>query len=155
MRKSKIISWAVLLLFVAIQFIRPKRNNSEKVAGSAFVKLYAVPDSVNSILQSACYDCHSNHTRYPWYSDVQPFGWMLSRHIIRGKSKLNFSEFNNYSQRRQISKLKEITNQVEDNEMPLKSYKLLHKSARLSVAKKKLIISWMRNKADSISSIDQ
>ena len=155
MRKRKIIFWAVLLLFVGIQFIRPKRNNSEKVGGSAFVKLYAVPDSMNTILQLACYDCHSNHTRYPWYSNIQPFGWVLARHINRGKSKLNFSEFNNYSIRRQISKLKEIANQVEDNEMPLSSYKWLHKNARLSVEEKILIIKWMRSKADSISTLNQ
>jgi hypothetical protein len=154
MRTRKIISWAVLLLITAIQFIRPVRNNSEEVAGAAFVKQYAVPDSVNSILTASCFDCHSNHTRYPWYSNVQPFGWILARHIKRGQVQLNFSEFSSYSIRRQISKLKAVANQVEDNDMPLPSYKWLHKEARLSEKEKTTLANWMRTKADSLSSIN-
>ena len=149
----KIIVWTVLVLLVVIQFIRPSRNNDGKTAGSAFVQMYGVPDSVNQILREACYDCHSNNTRYPWYTNIQPVGWILAGHIKRGKSKLNFSEFNSYSNRRKVSKLKEIANQIEDNEMPLSSYKLMHKKARLSTMEKNLIVSWMKNKTDSISNI--
>ena len=155
MSKRKIIAWTVLVLFLSIQFIRPRRNNDGMVPGLSFVQLYRVPDSVNQILQKSCYDCHSNHTRYSWYTNIQPAGWMMARHIRLGKSELNFSEFSSYSKRRQISKLKAIAHQIEDNEMPLKSYKLLHKKARLSALEKKLIISWMRNKADSISNNSQ
>src|SRR5690349_21321409 len=146
MRKRKIICWAVLLLVVVIQFIRPARNNSEEVAGTAFVKAYGVPDSLNRILTASCFDCHSYHTRYPWYSNVQPFGWMLARHIKRGQAELNFSEFSSYSSRRQVSKLKAIASQVEDDEMPLPSYKWLHKDARLSGSEKAMLINWMRKK---------
>ncbi len=149
----KIIVWTVLVLLVAIQFIRPSRNNDGKTAGSGFVQLYGVPDSVNQILREACYDCHSYNTRYPWYTNFQPVGWILASHIKRGKSKLNFSEFDSYPIRRQISKLKAIVSEIEDDKMPLKSYKLLHKRARLSAEEKYLIVSWLRNKADSISNI--
>lgn len=155
MNKRKIIAWTVLGLLAAIQFIRPGQNSDGKVPGSAFVQLYRVPDSVNQILRVVCYDCHSNHTSYPWYTNIQPIGWILAGHIKRGKSNLNFGEFNGYSTRRQISKLKAIANQIEDNEMPLKSYKLLHKNAKLSVEEKNLIVTWMRYKADSILNIDQ
>ena len=151
MRKGKVICWAVLLLVTAIQFIRPIRNNSEQVPGAAFMKQYAVPNSLKRILTTTCFDCHSNHTRYSWYSNVQPFGWMMARHIKRGKAELNFSEFDSYSVRRQISKLKAIASQVEDNEMPLSSYKWLHKKARLTESEKAILITWMRAKADNIS----
>jgi hypothetical protein len=154
MSKRQIIYWAVLLLVAAIQFIRPARNNSQEVAGAAFIKQYSVPDSLNRILTASCFDCHSNHTRYPWYSHVQPFGWMLARHIKHGRAELNFSEFSSYSKRRQISKLKAIASQVEDNEMPLSSYKWLHKKARLSENEKAMLITWMRATADSISSLN-
>jgi hypothetical protein len=155
MKLRKRIGWAVLALVTGIQFIRPARNNSEQVAAAGFVRSFGVPDSVNRILQSSCYDCHSNRTKYPWYSQIQPFGWVLSRHIRRGKSELNFSEFAGYSLRRQVSKFKAIASQVEDNEMPLKSYKLLHKQAKLSDGEKNLLVTWMRNKADSVSRVDQ
>lgn len=155
MKLRKRFGWALLVLFTGIQFIRPVRNNTEQVTAGRFVRSFGVPGSVNSILQRSCYDCHSNHTRYPWYSNVQPFGWMLARHIKRGKLELNFSEFANYPLRRQISKFKAIASQVEDNEMPLKSYKLLHKQARLSYEEKALIVTWMRSKADRLSTIEQ
>jgi hypothetical protein len=151
MNKRKMICWAVLLLVATIQFIRPERNNSEPVAGAAFGEQFAVPDSLSKILVSSCFDCHSNNTRYPWYSNVQPFGWIQARHIKRGRSELNFSEFNSYSARRKVSKLKAIASQVEDDEMPLSSYKWLHKKARLSGSEKALIAGWMRRIADSIS----
>ncbi len=154
MKLHRRIGWAVLVLLIGIQFIRPARNNSEQVSAAGFVRSFGVPDSVNRILQASCYDCHSNHTRYPWYSHIQPFGWILARHIKRGKSELNFSEFTSYPIRRQISKFKAIASQVEDSEMPLKSYKILHKQARLSDEEKNLIVIWVRNKADSIQKID-
>src|SRR6185503_2073761 len=108
MSKRKIIVWTVLLLFLAIQFIRPRLNNDGKVPGLPFVQLCAVPDSVNQILKEACYDCHSNLTRYPWYTNIQPLGWIMAGYVRRGKAELNFSEFNSYSKRRQVSKLKAI-----------------------------------------------
>ena len=147
MKKRKIVAWTVLLLFVVIQFIRPHRNNDGKVAGAGFVQLYGPPDSINRILREACYDCHSNTTRYPWYTNIQPIGWILAGHIKKAKSKLNFSEFNSYSDRRRTSKLKEIAIQVEDNEMPLSSYRLMHKKSRLSAGEKNLLVTWIRNKA--------
>jgi hypothetical protein len=116
--------------------------------------LYGVPDCVNQILKRSCYDCHSDHTRYPWYAAIQPAGWILARHIRRGKAELNFSEFDRYSRRRQISKLKGIAKQIEDKEMPLKSYLLLNKEAKLSVEEKNLLINWMLSKADSISNVE-
>jgi hypothetical protein len=152
MSKRKVITWAVILLFVAIQFIRPKRNDDGKVAGAAFIQLYVPPDSINRILRDACYDCHSNNTRYPWYTNIQPIGWILAGHIKRGKSKLNFSEFNNYSNRRQASKLKGIEGSIKDGTMPLWTYTLIHKNAKLSKEERTLVIDWLIKTRDSLTS---
>ena len=151
MRILKKIALVLLIVFIAIQFIQPAHNNSDQVLPTDFAKIYVVPDSVRSILQNACYDCHSNNTRYPWYSNIQPMAWMMARHIKGGKEKLNFSDFGSNTIRKQVSKLKEIINQVKDGEMPLSSYKLMHKNARLSQADKTLIMDWMQKKADSLS----
>jgi hypothetical protein len=80
--------------------------------------------------------------------------WMMKRHIDNGKEKLNFSEFGSYSSRRQISKLKGIANQIKDNEMPISSYKLMHKKATLTKEEKGLIIDWMNKTADSLSTVN-
>lgn len=152
MSRKKIILLALLVVFIALQFFQPAQNRSDQETAAEFTKIYAVPDQIQDILKTACYNCHSNNTRYPWYAYVQPAGWMLARHIRKGKAELNFSEFGSYSSRMQAGKLKEIANQIKHNEMPLSSYKILHKNARLSDEQKNLLITWMNNAADSISS---
>ena len=114
--------------------------------------LYAVPDTVMNLLKVACYDCHSNNTHYPWYSNWQPFALYLNKHITEGKKELNFDEFGNYTSRQQKSKLKSIASQLEDNEMPLKSYKLLHSKARLNDNEKLLIINWAQPYLHNVNS---
>lgn len=141
---------AVLLTFVIIQFIRPARNRSGQASAADFTKVYQVPVDVQSVLQKACYDCHSNNTRYPWYTNIQPMGWMMARHIKKGKEQLNFNEFGSYTGRRRISKLKGIANQIRDGDMPLWSYKIMHKQGRLSDSQKKLVIEWINKTADSL-----
>jgi len=133
----------LLVLFFLIQFIRPRKNRG-LVAGRAEIgRVYNMPPEVTGILQKACYDCHSNHTRYPWYAELQPVAWFLEKHIKDGKKELNFSEFGAYSDRRKISKLKAIAAQVRDGEMPLRSYTWLHAEARLTGIEKSKLIQWI------------
>ena len=140
----------LLLIFGLIQFIPgPERNISSATAHKGMEQLYPMPDSIMQILKAACYDCHSNNTNYPWYSTIQPVAWFLNRHIVEGKEELNFDEFGNYSKRRQQSKLKSIASQVNDGEMPLTSYKLLHKKARLSGKERSMITKWFMEKYDA------
>lgn len=152
MSRTKKILLALVIVFIAIQFIQPAHNISGQVLSTDFAKVYTVPGNVQSILQNACYDCHSNNTHYPWYFNIQPTAWMMAQHIKDGKDKLNFSDFGSYTGRRQISKLKGIANQVRDDEMPIFMYKMMHKNAKLSQNEKTLLIDWMRKTADSISS---
>jgi len=151
MKPIKKIVLAFGIVFIGIQFIQPAHNKSGQVLPTDFTKIYAIPASVQTILQNACYDCHSNNTNYPWYSIIQPMAWMMKRHIDNGKEKLNFSDFGSYSSRRQISKLKGIANQIKDDEMPLSSYKIMHSKASLTKEAKTLVIDWMNKTADSLS----
>lgn len=152
MKRYKKIFLALLIVLIAIQFIRPARNENGQVLPSDITHVYAIPENLKTILRNSCYDCHSNSTYYPWYVNIQPIAWMMARHIRHGKKDLNFGEFGDYSKRRQTSKLKGIADQVENNDMPLSSYKLMHRNARLSQAEKKLIVDWMRKTVDSLSS---
>jgi len=149
MKLVRYILLALGIIFVAIQFIRSERNKNEKPSPTDIAKVFTVPDSVTVILKNACYDCHSNNTSYPWYSHVQPIGWFLTKHITQGKDELNFSEFGSYSTRRQLSKLDEIEDVMNDDIMPLPSYRLLHKKARLSQKEKTLLINWAGNLIDA------
>jgi cytochrome c551/c552 len=151
MSRIKKIALVSIIVFAAIQLIQPARNKSGQILPSDFTKIYTVPDNVQAVLQNACYDCHANNTKYSWYSNIQPLAWMMARHITYGKEKLNFSNFGSHTTRKRISKLKEIANQVKDDEMPLWSYKMMHKKARLSQGEKTLVIDWILKKTDSLS----
>jgi len=154
MKPIKKIALVLVIVFVAIQFIQPAHNKSWPVLPTDLIKLYAVPTNVQSILQNACYDCHSNNTIYPWLAHIQPKEWLMKSNIDSGKAILNFCEFGCYSSRRQISKLKGIANQIKDDEMPLSSYKAMHRKANLTKEEKSLIMDWMNKTADSLSAIN-
>ena len=143
MKFFKISLLVLLIVFVGIQFIPTKRNQSENVPKTDFIIVNNAPKNIKNTFQTSCYDCHSNNTSYPWYNKVQPVAWLLENHIEEGKAELNFSEWNNYSDRRKKSKLKSIISQIEDNKMPLSSYTIIHKNANLSIEQKNEIINWI------------
>jgi len=150
----KKILLALLIVFIIIQFIRPVRNESEQVLSTDITKTLNVPDSALNVLKISCYDCHSNNTNYPYYTNIQPIGWMMNNHIKNGKDKLNFSDFGSYSRRRQISKLRSIISQIKDDKMPLTSYTVIHKDAVLTTENKAVIIDWSNKTKDSLSSLN-
>ena len=149
-KKLKRILAVLFVLFIIIQFIRPEKNKSLQPSTNDITTKYAVPADVKNILKTSCYDCHSNNTTYPWYAEVQPVGWWLSNHVKEGKNELNFSEFAIYTIRRQYSKLNEINDQVKKDEMPLKSYRLIHRYAKLNNQQKSAIANWVTTLRDSI-----
>ena len=139
------IGWLAVLvvaIVLVIQVIPVERNVSTVPPGQSFEKTEKVPANVAAILKVSCYDCHSNNTRYPWYSELQPGAWFMTRHITKGKEELNFDEFNNYSKRRKKAKIKSIISQIEKDEMPLKSYRMMHGNARLSADEKKELLDF-------------
>jgi len=150
MKIKKIILWVVLVLFVGIQFVPSKRNESQVVPKTDFMVVNAVPNDIKATLKESCYDCHSNNTRYPWYNKIQPVSWFLERHITKGKAELNFNEWGNYSWRKRRSKLNAIKDQIKDNEMPLSSYTLMHGEAKLSASEKTVLINYMAILMDSL-----
>lgn len=149
-RIIKKILLGLLVVLIIIQFIQPPGNRDSAVLSTDLTKTFAVPQNVQIILKQACYDCHSNNTNYPWYSRIQPLGWFLANHIRNGKEQLNFSHFGSYSLRRQISKLNGIANSIKDGSMPLRSYTLIHRNARLSSQDKALLFEWTTKTKDSL-----
>ncbi len=145
---KKVLKTAAIILIIvliAIQFIRPTPNAAEEIAANQITAVQPVPEDVMQILKVSCYDCHSNTTYYPWYSKVQPLAWFLDDHIIEGKKELNFSEFANYPIFRQYKKFKEIGKEVKEDEMPLFSYTVIHRDAVLNADQKLLLQNWAAN----------
>jgi hypothetical protein len=139
----------LLIVLVAIQFIKPARNlsgNTDKDIST----IYPMSDSVKQIVTKACADCHSNKTVYPWYASIQPLAFWLDHHVDEGKHEINFNEFASYRIGKQNHKLKEVIEQVKEGEMPLSSYSLIHKDAVLTAAEKETLINWCQNIMDTI-----
>lgn len=154
MSLTKKILFAIGIVIIAIQFIQPAHNKSGQLTATDISKIIHIPVDVQLVLKNACFDCHSNNTHYPWYSNIEPMGWLMASHIKQGKEELNFSEFGSYSNRRQLSKLSGIANSIKDDIMPLSSYKLMHKNAMLNEKEKMLVINWAQQAKDSLSEKD-
>ncbi|MEP7239162.1 MAG: heme-binding domain-containing protein [Ferruginibacter sp.] len=151
MKLYKKILLALLFLFIAIQFIRPAHNTSGQLLPTDITKSVNVPDKVLGIFKNACYDCHSNNTRYPWYVNIQPMGWIMARHVKNGKKDFNFSEFGTYSNRKQANKLRAIETSIKDGSMPISSYTIMHTDAKLTSNDTATINYWVRKIKDSLA----
>ncbi|MGZ5287765.1 MAG: heme-binding domain-containing protein [Flavisolibacter sp.] len=134
----------ILVLLIIAQFIQPSRNEGSATSANDITHTLKVPDTIMRILQTSCYDCHSDKTNYPWYSRITPVNWWLKNHVDDGKKGLNFSVFNNYSFKRKDHKLEEIAEIVGEHEMPLESYLWIHKEAKLDDVQRKALIDWAK-----------
>ncbi len=140
----------LLAALVIIQFIHPKRNKAKGVQPNYIGNTFSIPADVKSILSKACNDCHSNNTRYPWYSSFQPVHWWHNNHIKTGKKKINYDEYTNRSLRYQYHKMEETIEMVKEEKMPLNSYTWMHKDARLTEEEKNKVIGWANTIMDTM-----
>lgn len=146
MRPLRVGAGIVLLLFAGLQFVpRAPRNRTTATAGS-FTDRFAPPQEVQQVLTTACLDCHSNNTRYPWYTALQPVNAFMSRHIQKGKKKLNFDEVAGYGMRKQRAQFSGIIDALNEGSMPLKSYTLVHGS--LTAREKEVLIRYFTDLKD-------
>lgn len=146
----KSIGWILLVLIVVIQFFRPAKNLEAAINANHVSIKYPISTDVNTILERACYDCHSNNSKYPWYFNIQPVGIWMNNHIVDGKRELNFSEYTNKRLRFQYHKMEEVIEQVKKGEMPLDSYTWTHKDAILSADEKTKLMDWAKSVMDSL-----
>lgn len=150
MKTLKRILAALALLFIAGQFVRPAKNIAARPSPDDIALHHETPPAVGALLAAACYDCHSDTTRYPWYANIQPVGWWLASHVEDGKKHLNFSAFASYTPKRAARKMEEIADTVNEREMPLRSYTVTHADARLSGDQIKLLAGWAETVRASI-----
>ncbi len=131
------IALVVVTLLLAAQLVPVERTNPP-----ATVEILA-PSEVHAVLRRSCYDCHSNRTRWPWYARVAPASWFVTRHVRRGRSNLNLTEWPFLDGQAQQFFLGEMRKQISERTMPLDSYLLLHWGARLSDAERSLLLDWI------------
>lgn len=134
----------LLVVFILMQMIRPNKNSSRNDINHISTVIN-VPDQVQEILKKSCNDCHSNFTNYPWYSEIAPVSWYLASHVNDGKKHMNLSDWTVYNKNQQDHILKDFEEVVETHEMPLKSYLILHKDAKLTAEQYEVLMNWLKS----------
>ena len=138
---SNRIVYLVVVILIFMQFFGIERHNPPIDSKIEFFSQVKADESIKSLVITACYDCHSNETNYPTYSYLQPAGWFIADHIEEGREHLNFSIWGQYSKDKRHHKVEECVEMIEEGEMPLKSYTILHPSANLNEEDKAKLIS--------------
>lgn len=141
-RSAKFVGLLLLVVLIILQFFQPEKNQESDIQENDLLLVTSVPDSLASVLFNACYDCHSNHTEYPWYSRISPLSWYLDKHIRQGKEDLNLSEYGLLEKADKIGALSDIYDALEAGTMPLQSYLLIHRDARISQEEIDALIDW-------------
>jgi len=129
---------AAIVVAAVIQLVPVKRTNPPVQFE------VTAPKDVKSVLERACYDCHSNRTRWPWYSHVAPMSWLVARDVRKGRKELNFSDWPNFDFEAQDHLMADIAKQVDRGTMPLAAYVVLHPEAQITPAERQRIVSWAR-----------
>jgi len=137
MRRKVLV--ALACVFAAAQAIRFEHMNPP-VGGDL-----AAPPAVQHALRQACYDCHSNETRWPWSADLAPFSWLIHHDVTEGRKRLNFSSWDAYvsDPGTRIQKLKNLQKAMAEEDMPPWYYRLLHPDSKLSESQHDLIVQWL------------
>lgn len=149
--KWKNIIWIVLIgAVIVIQLIPSGRPEVFMNNPDDLILNNKLPDSVKQLLTNACYDCHSNETKYPWYSYVAPVSWLVARDTRMGREHLNFSDWESLSKMDKAKQLGEIAEEVEDGNMPMPIYILMHPEAKLTMNQRELLVNWTDEFAESL-----
>lgn len=145
------ISIAIIVVLLLVQFVRPAHNEGSAYGIQDIAHFTNVPPEVQRALEVTCYDCHSDHTNYPWYAAIQPVGLWIQHHVDEGKHHLNFSQYAAYKPKRQKHKMEETIEMIREGEMPMPAYTLIHHQAKLTEAQKQAVIHWAESVYNGIT----
>jgi len=153
-RLKKTIRWigiCAAIGFILIQFVMPERANPAIDQSLTIAAQAELTPPLATMIKASCFDCHSNETRWPWYSYIAPVSWLVADDVASGRKHLNFSEWGKYPKSKRVLKLGQIYEQVSKEEMPIKKYLMMHADARLSAADRDSIVSWTERERDRLS----
>jgi hypothetical protein len=148
---SKTLLAVVLALgAIAVLASRPAPASS----GASRLRLpSSTPPRVLQILDRSCADCHSDQTRWPWYSSVPPVSWIVAKHVRDGRRFLNLSRFDSRTLRDQQDLLHAMAREVKARRMPLGSYTFIHRDARLAGIDAGDLIRWAEQERGRLATI--
>jgi hypothetical protein len=146
---KRIVLW-VLVLFVLIQGIQPRRTNPPVTPSRSLEAHLNVPPQVQSVLQRTCYNCHSSATVWPWYSHVAPASWYVVHDVNAARSHINFQDWEaQVSPQEGKEHLGLICKLIQNGQMPPADYRLMHKDGNLTPEEASAVCDWSKQFADS------
>lgn len=154
-RIFRVLRWLGLVIVIGLivaQFFGPAKTNPAFDSSQSIEARLQVTPRVSAILDRSCNDCHSNKTRWPWYSHVAPVSWFVITHVDEGRQNMNFSEWGKYSNRDADAMLKQSCREVMAGVMPLSSYTPLHPGSKLSPEDIKALCDWTDSERARIAS---
>jgi hypothetical protein len=152
-KELKWIFTGLIAVFVLLQLTSPPCTNPPVAPGHDLMATNLPPLQIAAMLHSACYDCHSNETRWPWYSHIAPVSWLVANDVMRGRERLNFSDWPRAWPERAAKRLERISEEVDDQEMPPAKYTLLHPKARLTAGQREQLIHWADQEAGRLKAV--
>lgn len=141
----KRIGLALLAFFALAQFIRPDTSAPTADPALDLIAITQPSAEVAALLRTACYDCHSNETKYPWYDRITPVNWWVQHHVNEGREEGNLSEWGALPERKRAHFVDEAAELIEEGEMPLPSYTRMHGEARLIADQRKLLSDFFQS----------
>lgn len=135
----KKIIFAIVVILIGIQFIPVERTNPPIQSD------FDAPADVKAIIKKACYNCHSNETKWVWYTKIAPVSFLTASDVGDGRKHLNFSDWNKYANK--FAKVKEeIWEEVREENMPPWQYRIFHSEAQLTQEEKNILRNWASSK---------
>ena len=147
------LKWIVAVLVIGfglLQLANPARTNPP-----ATRNFTNAPPEIAAMLKTSCFDCHSDETRWPWYSHIAPISWLVVGDVNEGRKHINFSEWPYDDIERTAKRLEDMSEQIQWGDMPMKKYTLIHVDARLSAAQRKQLADWLDGEAARLKALPQ
>jgi Haem-binding domain len=129
--------------FLGLQVVPVDRKNPPVDPSQSIYATERLPAKVAMTLRRSCHNCHSDQTRWPWYSYVAPVSWMVAHDVHAARRQMNLSEWAGYSERKREEKLNGICEQVVNGDMPEGKYAFLHRRARVAEDERAAICEWV------------
>jgi hypothetical protein len=148
--KRKRILLILLALIIIIQFVPADLPEVTSDNPNDLFANNEIPENIENLIRTTCYDCHSNETVYPWYSYVAPVSFLISKDTREGRHHLNFSEWEKMDSIEKAEALDDIAEEVEEGEMPMKIYPIIHSDAKLSDADRHAIEEWAEKTGEEL-----
>jgi len=145
MKFLRILFIFLVAVFVLAQFFSIDKTNPEFDTENDLIVMENPPADIAQVLKSACYDCHSNETVWPWYSNIAPISFVVEKHVIEGRDNLNFSFWGEFDQEDKSYVVEEMIEEIEEGDMPFPGYDMAHPDAKLTDKQKEKLFTWLRS----------